>query len=108
MNWIESDVNFKKVYIVKISGFIPEHKYHEFEQSVHELNRLIKLECLEFGFSKDIFDKDHYYLSINWNNEFAYKKFLNSYEYHLICGSFQALGSIREITYGKLQEVSDK
>ncbi len=94
------------MYILKITGLIPEQKHLEFEQSLSEIHEQIKDDCTEFAISRDLNEKDLYYLHIYWNTKETYQSFLDSQDYHVLCGSFQVLGIIREITSGKLSDIS--
>jgi hypothetical protein len=94
------------VYLLKISGFIPEKKYREFEQSLAEIREQIKDDCTDFTISRDLKENSLYYVSIYWNNKQSYETFLHSRDYQVLHGSFRVLGSIKKITAGEISDYS--
>lgn len=96
------------MYQLKINGHIPEQKYHEFQQSLEEIHEQIQHDCAEFILSHDLNEKTLYTLVIYWKNKEAYESFLLSSDYHILCGSFRALGCIKKIITGEVTDRSQR
>ena len=95
------------MYFLKISGYIPEKKHLEFKQSLDEIHEQIKEDCHEFTITRDLNEKDIYYLHIHWNTKDAYQTFLNSQDYRVLYSSFHVLGKILDISSGNLSDIAN-
>jgi quinol monooxygenase YgiN len=96
---------YHATHFLKVSGTIAGNKGKEFEQTIRFVFNQLPPECIERSLSVDIHQEGHYYFLSKWLNERALKKFLNSVEYQLISGAFDALGNIEESVFGTLGSV---
>jgi quinol monooxygenase YgiN len=98
---------YHATHFLKVSGAIAGNKGKEFEQTIRFVFNQLPPECTERTLSMDIHHEGHYYFFSQWLNERALKKFLNSVDYQLISGAFDALGNMEESVFGTLGSVID-
>jgi quinol monooxygenase YgiN len=94
---------YHPTHFLKVSGEIAGNKGKEFEQTIRFVFNQLPPECTERSLSLDIHNEGHYFFFSLWLNERALKKFLNSEEYQLIRGAYDALGAMEISVYGPLE-----
>jgi hypothetical protein len=91
---------YHATHFLKVSGDIAGNKGKEFEQTIRFVFNQMPPECVERTLSLDIHQEGHYYFFSLWLGERALKNFLNSGEYQLISGAYDALGTMNVSFYG--------
>jgi len=94
---------YQATHFLKVSGDIAGNKGKEFEQTVRFVFNQLPPECIERTLSLDIHNEGHYYFFSLWLSERSLRKFLNSEEYQLISGAYDALGAMDDSFYGVIQ-----
>ena len=91
---------YHATHFLKVSGDIAGNKGKEFEQTIRFVFNQLPPECIDRTLSLDIQHDGHYCFFSLWLNEGALKRFLNSEEYQLISGAYDALGMMDMSFYG--------
>jgi hypothetical protein len=76
---------------LKISGEISHSKKKEFEQTIRFVFNQMPQECLEQNLAMDVYNENRYYFFTLWKDEKSLVKFMETNEYHLIKGAYNAL-----------------
>lgn len=82
------------MYLLRISGYIPERKVLEFRQSYQELLGKQPRECLDFSLSQDLINSTLFHFFSLWPDEESMEDFKNSVAFQMLIGSFKVLGFI--------------
>lgn len=96
------------MYFLKISGFIPENKQAEFEQTIDLLKSQMPKSCSGFNTSKDITDEESYQFIAYWDELPYLQSFTHSSTCSMLLGAFRTLGKLKENTYGKMNEIKTR
>jgi len=94
------------MHFLKISGVVERTKKIEFEQTVKFVFGQFTADCMERSLSAEIFDEDTFYFFTTWKSEDALKKFMESEEYQLVRGVYDALGVLEKIEFGYGAEIN--
>lgn len=84
------------MYYMSVSGFIPEEKKIEFEQTCHLTGTQIPKTCAGFSFRKDQNIQDTYRFISYWSSLEALEEFKASTPFHMLIGAISALGELIE------------
>ena len=82
------------MYLLKISGYIPERKVLELRQSYQELFGKQPRECLGFSLSQDLINSTLFHFFSLWPDEESMEDFKKSSDFKMLIGSFKVLGFI--------------
>jgi hypothetical protein len=93
------------MYFLKITGFIPENKQLEFEQTIRLLKSKMPRTCSGFNTSRDITDLENYQFIAYWEKLSALQSFARSSTCSMLLGAFRTLGKLKENTSGKMNEI---
>ena len=96
------------MYFLKITGFIPENKQVEFEQTIRLLKSQMPKSCAGFNTSKDITDKENYQFIAYWDKLPYLQTFTHSSTCLMLLGAFRTLGKLKENTCGKMNELKTR
>jgi hypothetical protein len=95
-----------KMHFLRISGIVKRIKKYEFENTVKFVFRLFTDDCIEHSLAAEIQSKNAYYFYTSWKSEAALKKFMESEEYQLVRGAYDALGVLEKIEFGYDVEIN--
>lgn len=93
------------MYYLKITGFIPENKQVEFEQTILLLKSQMPKSCAGYNTSMDIMDKENYQFIAYWDKLPNLQSFTRASTYLMLLGAFRTLGKLTENTSGKMDEL---
>jgi hypothetical protein len=93
------------VHFLKISGLVANNKKKEFEQTVQFVFNQLPAVCTERSLAIDFQKQERYYFYSVWQNESSLKKFMESEEYQLIRGAYEALGYYEKTVFGPGTEI---
>jgi hypothetical protein len=93
------------MYFLRITGFIPENKQVEFEQTIHLLKSQMPKSCSGFNTTRDITNKNNYQFLAYWEKLPYLKSFTRSSTCTMLLGAFRTLGKLKENTSGKMNEL---
>jgi hypothetical protein len=94
------------MYYLKITGFIPENKQLEFEQTISFVSLKMPESCTGFDTSKDITDNENYQFMAYWDRLSSLQSFTRSKICLIILGAFRTLGKLKEKKSGEMLELS--
>jgi len=94
----------KKRCLLKISGTIGVLKQKEFEQTIRFALNLLPPNCINSHLARDVFHPDMYHVYTLWKSSEDMASFKTTNEYHLMRGSFQALGFLDMDLEGELAD----
>lgn len=92
----------KKMHFLKLSGFIPENKRKEFEQTFRFIFNQLPADCIEHDLSTDINSPGKYHFYSLWPSLNALGVFMKSQEFQVLEGAYEALGSLDKTSSGEL------
>jgi quinol monooxygenase YgiN len=92
------------MYYLKLSGFIPESKQMEFEQTYRLISRQIPKTCDGYTISKDALDEGVYYFVSYWSLQQQLQFFSHSTSFLMMMGAFKTLGELRENVSGEMTQ----
>ena len=92
----------KKIHFLKLTGFIPENKRKEFEQTFRFIFNQLPQDCLEHDLSLDINFSGRYHFYSLWTSYNSLAVFMNSQEFQVLEGAYEALGLLDKIGFGEL------
>jgi len=95
------------MYYLKLSGFIPENKQIEFEQTYRFVKTQIPGTCKGFSISKDTLHEGVYYFMSYWDFLSPLTSFSHSVSFVMLSGAFKTLGELYENTSGEIKEITD-
>lgn len=93
------------MYFLKLSGFIPDHKQAEFEQTYRYISTQMPLNCLGFNFSKDALNEGVYHFIAYWPVLKMLQSFTTSVPFVILNGAFKTLGSLYEESTGEILQL---
>ena len=94
----------KKIHFLKVTGFIPENKRKEFEQTFRFVFTQLPSDCMEHDLSIDINFPGRYHFYSLWHSYNSLAVFMKSQEFQVLEGAYEALGSLDRTGYGELVE----
>lgn len=94
------------MYFLKITGFIPENKQVEFEQTIRLLKSKMPKSCTGYNTTRDITDKENYQFIAYWDKLPSLQSFARSSTCSMLLGAFRTLGKLKENTSGKMNELN--
>jgi hypothetical protein len=92
------------MYYLKLSGYIPETKQLEFEQTYRLVTTQIPRTCRGYNVSKDALDDGIYHFISYWPLQTDLKSFSKSASFLMIIGAFEALGELQENITGEMMD----
>ncbi|HTS43062.1 MAG TPA: antibiotic biosynthesis monooxygenase [Puia sp.] len=90
------------MYYLLLSGFIPEHKQSEFEQTCLLVSSQIPQTCSGYSFHRDEKNPYKYRFISYWPDGEEVEKYMKSPGYIMLSGAFSTLGELIEQANGKL------
>jgi len=90
------------MYFLKLSGYIPETKQAEFEQTYRLSSTQIPKSCEEYSISKDVLNEGVYHFVSYWPLLNHMQAFKRSASFLIIIGAFKALGELYENSSGEI------
>ena len=93
------------MFYLKLSGFIPDHKQMEFEQTYRYISTQMPLNCLEYNISKDALKDGVYHFMAYWPVLAMLKAFTASVPFVILNGAFKTLGSLYEESAGEINQL---
>ena len=90
------------MYYLKLSGFIPESKRMEFEQTYRLVNTQILPTCKGYNISKDVLDEGVYHFVSYWSLPAHLQSFSHSAAFLMMMGAFKTLGELHEHASGEM------
>ncbi|HEY6977525.1 MAG TPA: hypothetical protein VH396_14605 [Chitinophagaceae bacterium] len=93
------------MYFLKLSGFIPENKQREFEQTYRLVSTQIPKICESYSISKDALDEGIYYFISYWPFEASLESFSHSPSCMMLTGAFKTLGELYENVSGEITQI---
>lgn len=95
------------MYYLKLSGYIPESKQVEFEQTYRFVSTQIPRTCSEYSISKDVLDDGIYHFISYWPFLAPLKSFTHSQSFLMLIGAFKTLGKLYENKKGEITEAEN-
>ncbi len=92
-------------YFLKISGFIPQNKRKEFEQTFRFVFNQLPPDCLAHDLSSDIFSVGYYHFYSLWPSESSLSAFLRSDEFQLLQGIYKTIGITSDKLSGDIVDI---
>src|SRR4051812_32082644 len=92
------------MYYLRLSGYIPETKQLEFEQTYRLVTTQIPRTCRGYNISKDALDDGVYHFISYWPVHTHLKSFSNSASFLMMVGAFEGLGELQENTTGEMMD----
>lgn len=92
------------MYYLKISGYIPEDRKLEFEQTCRLAFIQIPRSCREFHMASDLMKEGVYYFSAYWLSNTSLREFTGSSSFIMLVSSFKVLGQLYGNVYGEQNE----
>lgn len=90
------------MYFLRLSGYIPENKQVEFEQTYRLVSKQIPGTCEGYSISKDALNEGIYYFISYWRLQSHLQTFSRSAPFLIIKGAFRTLGILSENTSGEM------
>jgi hypothetical protein len=90
------------MYYIKLSGFIPENKQMEFEQTYRYATTQIPRTCSGYSMSKDTLYEGLYHFISYWAFQESLQSFTQSVPFFMMIGAIKSLGELRENTIGEM------
>lgn len=92
------------MFYLKLSGFIPDHKQMEFEQTFRYVSTQMPLNCLEYNISKDALNEGVFHFVAYWPALAMLKAFTASAPFVILNGAFKTLGLLYEESTGEINQ----
>ena len=92
------------MYYLKLSGFIPENKQLEFEQTYRLVSTQIPRSCEGYNISKDVLDEGVYHFISYWPFHAQLQSFSHSSSFVMLIGAFKTLGELYEKKEGEMTD----
>jgi len=92
------------MYYLKLSGFIPDDKQQEFEQTYRLVSTQIPMICKGYNISKDALDEGTYHFISYWPFESSLESFSHSPSFMMLTGAFKTLGELYENVSGEMTQ----
>ena len=93
-------IEIDDMHFVKISGMVSDSKKSEFIHTVKFACNLMSTACMERSLSNEMLEENTYYFFSSWSTESALQEFMQSNEYQLIRGAYDAIGTLNKIEFG--------
>jgi hypothetical protein len=90
------------MYYLKLSGYIPESKQMEFEQTYRFITTQIPKACKGYNITKDVIDQDVYHFVSYWSLLAHLQSFSKSASFLMMMGAFRNLGELQENATGEM------
>ena len=90
------------MYYLKLSGFIPQDKRLEFEQTYMFVRMQIPETCTNYSITKDVFQENNYSFISYWPLLSNLQHFEQSPPFAVLTGAFRTLGKLYENTSGEI------
>jgi len=90
------------MYYLKLSGFIPENKQKEFEQTYKLVSTQMPNSCRQHSISKDLSHKHVYHFVSYWSSSGDMDSFCISSDFTILIGAFKTLGELYDNARGQL------
>jgi hypothetical protein len=90
------------MYYLKLSGYIPESKQMEFEQTYRFVTMQIPGTCKGYDITKDVFDQKLYHFVSYWSLLSHLQAFSKSASFLIMMGAFRSLGELQENSTGEM------
>jgi hypothetical protein len=90
------------MYYLKLSGFIPEGKQLEFEQTYRLASFHIPKSCGSYSITKDALNEGIFHFTSYWSCLTHLKDFSNSATFLMLTGAFKALGELHVNERGEI------
>jgi hypothetical protein len=90
------------MYYLKLSGYIPESKQMEFEQTYRLACTQIPRTCDSYNISKDALDEGVYHFISYWHKQAELRSFSKSASFLILMGAFETLGELYENSSGEI------
>jgi hypothetical protein len=104
-NKLTGMLEIDNVHFLKISGIVDKFKKSEFIGTVKFACNLLPSDCIERSLANEILEEDLYYFFSLWSTRTALRGFMESEEYQLIRGAYDALGILKKIEFGYGNEI---
>jgi len=92
------------IYYLKLSGYIPESKQLEFEQTYRLVSTQIPKACNAYNISKDVLDDGVYHFISYWPFPAQLESFSHSPSFLMLIGAFKTLGELYENKKGEMTD----
>jgi quinol monooxygenase YgiN len=92
------------MYYLKLSGYIPETKQLEFEQTYRLVTTQIPRACTGYNISKDALNEGVYHFISYWSSISQINSFSHSASYLMMTGAFKTLGELYENVSGEMMQ----
>lgn len=79
-------------HFLKMTGWVPQNKRKEFEQTFRFVEIQRSPDCLHFKLTVDIFTPNEYHFFSVWPSKESLEAFCVSQEFQVLRGAFQTLG----------------
>jgi alpha-amylase/alpha-mannosidase (GH57 family) len=93
------------MYYLKLSGFIPENKQREFEQTYRLVSTQIPKICRGYNITKDALNDGIYHFISYWPFEASLDSFSHSTSFIMLMGAFKTLGELQENVSGEMTQI---
>jgi hypothetical protein len=94
-----------RIHFLKISGLVDRLKKNEFENTVRFACGMMSAECTTKSLSAELLFGNEYFFFTSWSTEEALRLFVQSDEYQLVRGAYDALGLLQKIEIGYNVEI---
>ena len=95
------------MYYLKLSGFIPQDKQLEFEQTYLFVGVQIPKTCISYSITKDVFQEGVYSFMSYWSSRSSLQRFEQSPGFRVLSGAFKTLGKLHENVSGEMLQTQD-
>jgi hypothetical protein len=92
------------MYYLKLSGYIPESKQMEFEQTYRFACTQIPRTCDSYNISKDALDEGVYHFISYWHQMSQLRSYSQSASFLMLTGAFKTLGELYENSSGEIMQ----
>jgi len=95
------------MHYFKLSGFIPENKQKEFEQTYRLVSSQMPSSCKQHSVSRDLLHKNVFHFVSYWDSLTSMEIFSGSSECTIMIGAFKTLGELYDDVRGEMQQVKN-
>ena len=95
------------MYYLKLSGYIPESKQMEFEQTYRFMSTQMPQACRGYNIMKDALNDGIYYFISYWKLKTQVQSFSFSTSFCMLKGAFNTLGELYENEIGEMMEMEN-
>ncbi len=90
------------MYYLKLSGYIPEPKIREFEQTYRLAFTQIPKTCTGYSMSKDTLNEGVFHFISYWDSVSPLRAFAQSSPFLMLVGAYNTLGKLIENVNGEM------